>query len=165
MSEAETHLAAPEPRPALLRFLGGVRAVTGSKFLIESDRARIRLDCGLFQGFADLRRRNRAKLPRDASSIHAVVITHTHPDHCGHLPRPVRHGFRGTILTSAHTARLALHHGGHILGSAWAHPAHGPTRAGLDSGSCPDPERPSRSAERRHEAVPRGSFPAVPGCE
>ncbi|MET9885636.1 MBL fold metallo-hydrolase [Streptomyces sp. NPDC006430] len=171
-------------RPALLRFLGGVRTVTGSKFLVESDHARILVDCGLFQGFADLRRRNWAKLPCDASDIHAVVITHAHLDHCGYLPRLVRHGFRGPILTSTPTARLAeivlrdsaklqmeaaqhanehgwskhhpaaplyddedvdqtvkffdpvdvgseveimggtllkLHHGGHILGSAWAH--------------------------------------------
>ncbi|WP_314245193.1 MBL fold metallo-hydrolase RNA specificity domain-containing protein [Streptomyces kutzneri] len=48
----------PASRPALLRFLGGVRTVTGSKFLIESDHARILVDCGLFQGVADLRRRN-----------------------------------------------------------------------------------------------------------
>ncbi|MFJ8383967.1 MBL fold metallo-hydrolase RNA specificity domain-containing protein [Streptomyces sp. NPDC094438] len=95
------------PRPALLRFLGGVRTVTGSKFLVESDHARILVDCGLFQGFADLRRRNWQPLPCDASDIHAVVVTHAHLDHCGYLPRLVRHGFRGPILTSAHTARLA----------------------------------------------------------
>ncbi|MFB6941399.1 MULTISPECIES: MBL fold metallo-hydrolase RNA specificity domain-containing protein [unclassified Streptomyces] len=107
MSETNPGRAAPASRPALLRFLGGVRTVTGSKFLIESDHARILLECGLFQGFADLRRRNWAKLPCDASSIHAVVITHAHLDHCGYLPRLVRDGFRGPILTSAHTARLA----------------------------------------------------------
>ncbi|MER5928756.1 hypothetical protein [Streptomyces sp. NPDC002054] len=50
-------------RPALLRFLGGVRTVTGSKFLVESDHARILVDCGLFQGVADLRRRNWDKAP------------------------------------------------------------------------------------------------------
>ncbi|WP_326648911.1 MULTISPECIES: hypothetical protein [unclassified Streptomyces] len=50
--------AAPtaRPRPALLSFLGGAGTVTGSKFLVESDNARILLDCGLFQGLADLRR-------------------------------------------------------------------------------------------------------------
>ncbi|MGT2526434.1 MBL fold metallo-hydrolase RNA specificity domain-containing protein [Streptomyces nojiriensis] len=94
-------------RPALLRFLGGVRTVTGSKFLIESDHARVLVDCGLFQGVADLRRRNWDKLPCDAHDIRAVVVTHAHLDHCGYLPRLVRHGFRGPILTSAATARLA----------------------------------------------------------
>lgn len=39
-----------------MSFLGGVGTVTGSKFLVESDNARILLDCGLFQGLADLRR-------------------------------------------------------------------------------------------------------------
>lgn len=101
MSEAEPHLAEPRTRPARLRLLGGVRTVTGSEFLIESDHCRILLDCGLFQGFADLRRRNWAKLPYDASSIHVVVITHAHLDHCGHAPRLVRHGFRGPVLTTA----------------------------------------------------------------
>ncbi|MFJ7587543.1 MBL fold metallo-hydrolase RNA specificity domain-containing protein [Streptomyces sp. NPDC097617] len=97
----------PTSRPALLRFLGGVRTVTGSKFLVESDHARILVDCGLFQGVADLRRRNWDRLPCDPSDIHAVVITHAHLDHCGYLPRLVRHGFRGPILASAATTRLA----------------------------------------------------------
>ncbi|MFJ4343499.1 MBL fold metallo-hydrolase RNA specificity domain-containing protein [Streptomyces sp. NPDC088915] len=104
MSEAVT---APAPRPALLSFLGGVGTVTGSKFLVESDRARVLLDCGLFQGFANLRRRNWERLARDAADIRAVVVTHAHLDHCGYLPRLVRQGFRGPILASAHTARLA----------------------------------------------------------
>lgn len=107
MSETARNPAPAPPRPALLTFLGGVGTVTGSKFLIESDHARVLVDCGLFQGFADLRRRNWERLARDASDIHAVVVTHAHLDHCGYLPRLVRHGFRGPILTSAHTARLA----------------------------------------------------------
>ncbi|MCY0939761.1 MBL fold metallo-hydrolase RNA specificity domain-containing protein [Streptomyces antarcticus] len=107
MAETAPTTVSSSSRPALLRFLGGVRTVTGSKFLVESDHARILVDCGLFQGFADLRRRNWEKLACDASDIHAVVITHAHLDHCGYLPRLVRHGFRGPILTTAHSARLA----------------------------------------------------------
>ncbi|WP_245236724.1 MBL fold metallo-hydrolase [Streptomyces wedmorensis] len=57
--------------------------VTGSKFLVESDHARILLDCGLFQGFATLRRRNRERFARDAADVDAVVVTHAHLDHCG----------------------------------------------------------------------------------
>lgn len=44
--------------PALLTLLGGVGTVTGSKFLVESDHARVLVECGLFQGHAKLRRRN-----------------------------------------------------------------------------------------------------------
>ncbi|MBC9715775.1 MBL fold metallo-hydrolase [Streptomyces sp. TRM66268-LWL] len=94
------------PRPALLTFLGGVGTVTGSKFLVESDHARVLVDCGLFQGLADLRRRNWRTLPCDAGDIHSVVVTHAHLDHCGYLPRLVRHGFRGPIVTTPYTARL-----------------------------------------------------------
>ncbi|MFJ9898282.1 MBL fold metallo-hydrolase RNA specificity domain-containing protein [Streptomyces sp. NPDC091280] len=98
----------PEPRsrPALLTFLGAVGTVTGSKFLVESDHARVLVDCGLFQGMADLRRRNWRELPCDAADIEAVVITHAHLDHCGYLPRLVRHGFHGRILATEYTARL-----------------------------------------------------------
>ncbi|MFE1441094.1 MBL fold metallo-hydrolase RNA specificity domain-containing protein [Streptomyces sp. NPDC058739] len=93
--------------PALLSFLGGVRTVTGSKFLVETDRARVLVDCGLFQGLADLRRRNWQRPARDPADIQAVVLTHAHLDHCGYLPRLVRYGYRGPILCSEFTARLA----------------------------------------------------------
>lgn len=109
LSETAPTVPATAPsrsRPALLRFLGGVRTVTGSKFLVESDHARILVDCGLFQGFANLRRRNWEKQAFAASDVHAVVLTHAHLDHCGYLPRLVRHGFRGPILTTSRTARL-----------------------------------------------------------
>ncbi|GGY76382.1 MBL fold metallo-hydrolase [Streptomyces omiyaensis] len=107
MSEAAAHTVPSVPRPALLSFLGGVGTVTGSKFLVESDHARILVDCGLFQGFAKLRRRNWDRFARDAADVRAVVITHAHLDHCGYLPRLVRQGFRGPILATPHTARLA----------------------------------------------------------
>ncbi|WP_329069901.1 MBL fold metallo-hydrolase [Streptomyces sp. NBC_01429] len=104
---SETPAGTGRPLPALMTFLGGVGTVTGSKFLVEGEHSRILVDCGLFQGLADLRRRNWRPLPCDARDIHAVIVTHAHLDHCGYLPRLVRNGFRGPILTSAYTARLA----------------------------------------------------------
>ncbi|MEV6211849.1 MBL fold metallo-hydrolase [Kitasatospora sp. NPDC051914] len=108
----------PAPRPGLLTFLGGVGTVTGSKFLVETDHARLMVDCGLFQGLAELRRRNRRPLPLDPADIDAVVLTHAHLDHCGYLPRMVREGFRGPVLTTPDTARLAeliLRDSAHLL--------------------------------------------------
>ncbi|WP_426404595.1 hypothetical protein ACN9M0_31365 [Streptomyces sp. R-07] len=61
MAGAAPNQAPAAPRPALRGYLGGVGTVTGSKFLVESDHVRILVDCGLFQGFADLRRRNRER--------------------------------------------------------------------------------------------------------
>jgi metallo-beta-lactamase family protein len=90
-----------------LTFLGGVGTVTGSKYLIQTPRSRVLVDCGLFQGIAELRRRNWQPLPFDAGSIDAVVVTHAHLDHTGYLPALVRQGFRGPIHATADTAALA----------------------------------------------------------
>ncbi|MEV5875361.1 MBL fold metallo-hydrolase RNA specificity domain-containing protein [Streptomyces sp. NPDC052101] len=65
-------------RPALLTFLGGVGTVTGSKFLVESDHARVLVDCGLFQGLADLRRRNWRGLPCEYVPVRATVADVPH---------------------------------------------------------------------------------------
>jgi len=91
-----------------LTFLGGAGTVTGSKFLVESPRGqRVLVDCGLFQGLGELRRRNWRPLPLDARDIDAVVITHAHLDHCGYLPALVNHGFRGPVYATGDTAQLA----------------------------------------------------------
>ncbi|KIQ67253.1 beta-lactamase [Kitasatospora griseola] len=106
------------PRPGLLTFLGGVGTVTGSKFLVETDHARVMIDCGLFQGLAELRRRNRRSLPLDPGDVHCVVLTHAHLDHCGYLPRLVADGFRGPVFTTPYTARIAeliLRDSAHLL--------------------------------------------------
>jgi len=93
-------------RPALT-FLGGAGAVTGSKFLVETQGARILLDCGLFQGARELRRLNWEPFPLSAREIDAVVLTHAHLDHCGYLPALARQGFAGQIFATGYTAELA----------------------------------------------------------
>lgn len=89
-----------------LKFLGGTGTVTGSKYLLTNNNQRILIDCGLFQGYKDLRLRNWAKLPIDPKSIHAVVITHAHIDHTGYLPLLVRNGFTGPIYATQGTYEL-----------------------------------------------------------
>jgi len=90
-----------------LRSLGAASTVTGSKHLLESDGKRILLDCGLFQGVKNLRELNWAPLAVEPESIDAVVVTHAHLDHTGYLPRLVRDGFRGPIVSTAATAAVA----------------------------------------------------------
>jgi metallo-beta-lactamase family protein len=87
-----------------LTFLGAAGTVTGSKYLIEHGGRRILVDCGLFQGYKQLRLLNRAPLPFDPASIDAVVLTHSHLDHSGALPLLVKNGYRGPVYatTSAH---------------------------------------------------------------
>jgi metallo-beta-lactamase family protein len=89
-----------------LSFWGAAGTVTGSKYLIESDRARVLIDCGLFQGLRELRERNWQEPPFKAAAVNAVIITHAHIDHTGFLPRFVRHGFRGPVFCSRGTADL-----------------------------------------------------------
>ncbi|MDA8290435.1 MAG: MBL fold metallo-hydrolase [Actinomycetota bacterium] len=91
----------------ILSFLGAAGTVTGSRFLLETDRARVLVDCGLFQGLRALRQRNWAPFPVDPSSVDAVVLTHAHVDHCGYLPALVRDGFAGPIVCTPATADLA----------------------------------------------------------
>jgi metallo-beta-lactamase family protein len=90
-----------------LTFHGAAETVTGSKYLLEADAARVLVDCGLFQGLKQLRLLNWQPLPFPAASVQAVVLTHAHIDHIGYLPRFVRDGFRGPVYCTPATADLA----------------------------------------------------------
>lgn len=89
------------------KFIGGVGTVTGSKTLIETNGVRILIDCGLFQGIKPLRELNWESFPINPKSIHCVLLTHGHLDHCGWLPRLVSQGFEGKIYCTSPTASIA----------------------------------------------------------
>jgi metallo-beta-lactamase family protein len=90
-----------------LTFLGATRTVTGSRFLLETRPVRMLVDCGLYQGTGELRRRNWAPLGFASDRLDGVVLSHAHLDHSGWLPRLVRDGYAGPILCSPWTARVA----------------------------------------------------------
>src|SRR5579864_3710799 len=73
MGAMGTGVKDPGGRPALT-FLGGAGTVTGSKFLVDTGRTRVLLDCGLFQGARELRRLNWESFPLPAREIDAVVL-------------------------------------------------------------------------------------------
>ncbi|MDZ4817661.1 MAG: MBL fold metallo-hydrolase [Planctomycetota bacterium] len=89
-----------------ITFHGAAETVTGSKYLLESARSKVLIDCGLFQGLKELRQRNWQPPPFQASTVDSIVVTHAHIDHIGYLPRLVRDGFRGNIYCTAATAQL-----------------------------------------------------------
>jgi metallo-beta-lactamase family protein len=99
---------APKEREmvANLSFLGGAGTVTGSKYLVELGERRILVDCGLFQGFKQLRLRNWKPFPVDPAIIDAVLLTHAHIDHSGYLPLLVRDGFAGPVICTEATRDL-----------------------------------------------------------
>ena len=89
-----------------LTFLGGAGTVTGSKYLVETDDCKVLVDCGLFQGFKQLRLRNRKPLPVAPADIDAVLLTHAHLDHSGFIPALVRDGFSGPVISTHATYKL-----------------------------------------------------------
>ena len=89
-----------------IRFLGGAGTVTGSKYLVEYDGQRLLVDCGLFQGYKQLRLRNRDPLPVVPGQIGAAVLTHAHIDHSGHFPLLVKEGFKGKAWCTPGTRDL-----------------------------------------------------------
>jgi len=95
----------PTPKVAM-QFLGAVGTVTGSRFLLEHDGERTLVDCGLFQGYKQLRLRNWAALPVKPEQIDRVILTHAHLDHSGYLPVLCRDGFTGPILATPATRDL-----------------------------------------------------------
>ncbi len=98
---------------AYLQFLGAAGTVTGSKHLINTSGdgsgrkgLQVLIDCGLFQGQKEWRIRNWEDTPVPAREIDAVVLTHTHLDHCGWIPRLVKEGFQGPIYATPPTIDL-----------------------------------------------------------
>lgn len=89
-----------------LEFWGATGTVTGSKYILSLGEKRILIDCGLFQGEKEIRRRNWTQLPFDLSEIDAVILTHAHIDHSGYIPLLVKRGFKGPVYCTEATRDL-----------------------------------------------------------
>ena len=89
-----------------LTFLGAVGTVTGSKYLLEIEGKRLLVDCGLFQGYKQLRLRNWARMPVPPASLDAVLLTHAHLDHSGYLPLLIKNGYKRKVISTEATADL-----------------------------------------------------------
>ena len=90
-----------------LKFCGAARTVTGSSHLVTLDDGfRILLDCGLFQGHGkDIWDLNNDWL-FDPASVDMLILSHAHIDHTGRVPKLVRDGFKGTIVSTHATRSL-----------------------------------------------------------
>ncbi len=89
-----------------LKFLGANRQVTGSSYLLEAAGKRIMIDHGMFQE-RKFQERNWDPCPVSPKSIDVLLLTHAHLDHCGLIPKLVRDGFNGRIVTTEPSAELA----------------------------------------------------------
>ena len=81
--------------------------VTGSAYFVQTNRAKVLVDAGMFQGGRKSEAKNRLPAGVNLSKLNAVLLTHAHLDHTGRTPLLVKHGFRGRVYATAATIDLA----------------------------------------------------------
>ncbi len=92
-----------------IKFYGGVDSVTGANFLLQSEKTKILIDCGIEQGNKSKCELdpNREDFEYDPSKIDFLIVTHAHADHIGRIPQLVKNGFRGKIYSTPQTLDLS----------------------------------------------------------
>jgi len=116
MNSSEKTLYKNENFEVRLRFLGGGSGkVTGSSSLLtiirDNDEKNILIDCGMFQGKDEELNFERKFEPEN---IDAVILTHSHLDHCGMVPSLFKEKdgiipYKGHIYGSTETLNQATH--------------------------------------------------------
>lgn len=90
-----------------IQFCGGAGSVTGANFLVQSGSDKFLIDCGLAQGRHHAEEDNWAPFVYNPAEIPLLIITHAHIDHIGRIPKLVRDGFRGKIISTEVTRAIA----------------------------------------------------------
>ncbi len=91
---------------AIVQSFGAAEVVTGSCHLLQLDNGlHIMVDCGMFQGKSE--DKNSQKFEFDPKKVDILLITHAHLDHVGRIPKLVKEGFSGKIITLRSTMDLA----------------------------------------------------------
>ena len=84
--------------------------VTGSQYVVKFNDCKCLLECGLYQSasnsYLDSYRTNSEKFKFKPAELDFVFVAHAHIDHCGLIPRLVREGFKGKIITTKETAMI-----------------------------------------------------------
>lgn len=89
-----------------IQFCGASTGVTGSCHLITTEKHKILLDCGQFQGGKAQEALNAEPFPFNPAEIDYLILSHAHIDHCGRIPLLVKRGFKGDIYCTDATADL-----------------------------------------------------------
>ena len=99
-----------------LEFIGAAKTVTGSKHLLRTSKAKVMLDCGLFQGHRKEANEKNRNFSIDSEHLDAIVLSHAHIDHSGALPCIYKNGYRGPIYSTFATHDLCSPM---LLDAAW----------------------------------------------
>ena len=107
-----------------ITFLGATRTVTGSNFLAEACGKKFLVDCGMWQGKAEIEEENAEEFAFNPQEIDFMLLTHAHIDHSGRIPKLYNEGFRNKIYAHKATCDLCalmLPDSGHIqeMESQW----------------------------------------------
>jgi len=107
-----------------ITFLGATKIVTGSNFLVEAAGKKFLIDCGMYQGNAELEMENYKEFDYNPAEIDFMLLTHAHIDHSGRIPKLYNEGFKGPIYAHKATCDLCaimLPDSGHIqeMESEW----------------------------------------------
>lgn len=90
-----------------VQFIGAAQTVTGSKTYLQVDNKKILIDCGMYQGIKSIVDKNYNPFSFDPAQVQFLFLTHAHLDHCGMIPRLYKQGFKGKILCTRNTRKLA----------------------------------------------------------
>jgi metallo-beta-lactamase family protein len=90
-----------------LTFYGGVGATTGANIMLEFENKKILVDCGILQGNKEAEEKNFEAFRYNPADVGFLIITHAHLDHIGKVPKLVRDGFKGKIISTQETMELA----------------------------------------------------------
>ena len=132
-----------------ITFLGATKIVTGSNFLVEAAGKKFLVDCGLYQGKAELEEQNYREFDYTPAEIDFMLLTHAHIDHSGRIPKLYNDGFKGPIYAHKATCDLCqimLPDSGHIqeMEAEWKNkkrirkgqPTRGPLYTAEDALKC-----------------------------
>ena len=100
-----------------ITFLGATKMVTGSNFLVEAAGKKFIVDCGMYQGRAELELENHRPFEFNPTEIDFMLLTHAHIDHSGRIPKLYNEGFTNPIYAHKATCDLCgimLPDSGHI---------------------------------------------------
>lgn len=89
-----------------IQFCGAAKVVTGSNYLITTEKYNILIDCGMFQGSEELERKNFEPFPYNPREIDYLILSHAHIDHSGRIPKLIKDGFQGKIISTEATYDL-----------------------------------------------------------